>query len=811
MRHWAGTTLRRQARDLVAVVLLLGLLGGISLAALAGARRTQSAYGRFLRSSETSTMAVNPGQYDPEVDALLADFPNVERSATYVAFQTGPLVDGQPDFNQDFETLGSPDGRFFTMDRFSPTKGRLPDPGRVAEVAMNEVAAERYGYAVGQTLDLGTYSTDQVSSDTFFEDPPPPVIETHATIVGIGLFVDEVLQDDTNQSPLMLVTPAFTAEAAAYATYAWQGLVLAHGDADVPAFKERYAALADPGAPMFFRVTSVDTFHALQAVRPLAIALAAFGAIVGLAALILVGQSIGRWVRRGRADQAMLRAMGAGPRALMGTSLALPVVALLLGALAAVGVAFGASPSMPIGPMRRVEVDPGLDADWAVLGTGVAVILFLLLLAAWVTGQRQLPHRRAARHRARPIRTLGAAGAVGMSPAAVNGLRMAFDPGEGLAAVPMRSVIMAGGIAVSLVVATLTFGASFTHLLDTPALYGWDWDVAVFDRSGYGNLDIDTAHALLDEDPAVAGWSGAYFGADSINGADVALLGMAVGSAVTPPIVTGRMLQADDEIVLGSATARSMGVHLGDAVTVGVGDDLATLRVVGTATLPTIGILHGAHTSLGVGALVVPARVPGYDRQAEGEGAVGAPQGEAGPPVIFIRNAPGHLAPRVATSDLAEQLGPYPGSATVLGAQRSAEIVSSRQAGGAPAGLAIALAVAAAVSLAAALSASVRRRRPELALLRAVGFTPRQLATCVAWQATATAATGVLVGMPAGVVLGRVLWTAFAGQLDVVAEPVVPLGLIALVSALTILVANLAALTPARRAQRIGRALVAPG
>jgi ABC-type lipoprotein release transport system permease subunit len=51
-------------------------------------------------------------------------------------------------------------------------------------------------------------------------------------------------------------------------------------------------------------------------------------------------------------------------------------------------------------------------------------------------------------------------------------------------------------------------------------------------------------------------------------------------------------------------------------------------------------------------------------------------------------------------------------------------------------------AVGAVAALGLTLTASVRRHRRDLALLKALGFTRRQLAVCVAWQTTAAALPG---------------------------------------------------------------------
>jgi hypothetical protein len=365
--------------------------------------------------------------------------------------------------------------------------------------------------------------------------------------------------------------------------------------------------------------------------------------------------------------------------------------------------------------------------------------------------------------------------------------------------------MVAGVVAVGTLVAALTFGSSFTTLLRSPQLYGWNWDAAVYDQSGYGNINLSETHRALDGRKDIAGWSGAYFGADSIDGRSLPLIGMELGSTVVPPILTGRMIRAANEVVLGSASADTLNRHVGDDVLIGIGDHRSTLHVVGTATLPAIGISHGAHTSMGVGALVMPDLVPGFDRQSSDNGPSGSPPAPVGPPVVFVKYAKGADASstRAFLNNATKAIGQYPGSAVLLGAQRPAEIVNSSEVRGAPTLLAYALGTATTVSLAVALGGSVRRRRHELALLLALGFTRRQLAGSIAWQATATIVIGLTVGIPAGIALGRTLWSSFAHQLDVVPHPTVPVAVIVVIAATALLVANLAAADPARRARRV--------
>ena len=98
----------------------------------------------------------------------------------------------------------------------------------------------------------------------------------------------------------------------------------------------------------------------------------------------------------------------------------------------------------------------------------------------------------------------------------------------------------------------------------------------------------------------------------------------------------------------------------------------------------------------------------------------------------------------------------------VVAVQRPAEIVNYRSIGVTPLLLVSGLALGAVAALALTLAASVRRRRRDLALLKTLGFTKRQLAAAISWQASVAALVGILIGVPLGIVLGRWLWILFA-------------------------------------------------
>jgi ABC-type lipoprotein release transport system permease subunit len=106
------------------------------------------------------------------------------------------------------------------------------------------------------------------------------------------------------------------------------------------------------------------------------------------------------------------------------------------------------------------------------------------------------------------------------------------------------------------------------------------------------------------------------------------------------------------------------------------------------------------------------------------------------------------------------------------------------------------------------LVASVRRRRRDLALLKTLGFTRAQLAAAIAWQSTAAVGIGTVVGIPLGIVVGRLLWGLFAGEIHAVPSPTVPVASMVVVGFAALVLANVVAAIPGRVATRTPTALL---
>ena len=173
---------------------------------------------------------------------------------------------------------------------------------------------------------------------------------------------------------------------------------------------------------------------------------------------------------------------------------------------------------------------------------------------------------------------------------------------------------------------------------------------------------------------------------------------------------------------------------------------------------------------------------------------------------IFVTLRPG--VDRAAATRELQRLVPAANGGQVIPVQRPAEIVNYRSLGATPAFLGAALAAGAVAALCLTLFASVRRRRRDLALLKTIGFTRRQLAAAVAWQSTIAVALGAVVGVPLGIALGRFLWDLFAREISVVPEPTVPGPTVVLITVGALVLANIVAAVPGRMAGRTPTALL---
>ncbi len=824
-------TFRRRFGGYLTIVLLVGLVGGLGMGAIVGARRTASAFPNYLAASRASDLQVTIyptgptlGLYNPAITRQLARLPHVRRVAAIVYLIALPLSrSGHPELSlpiaeNEVNTVGPVNGMFVSQDRLIADQGRLPEPGHPDEMVASASAARLLGWHVGQVIPIGGYTFAAAFSST---GPPtvPPVARIDARLVGIVAF-PQVIRDAVDSYPTFVVfSPAFTDRllregAAGYAEYE---LRLDGGAADVAAVEREVIRVVPPDSTYNFHVTSVVEGQVQRAIRPETIALGAFGVIAALAAFFIAVQAISRAVRAGGRELEVLRALGAPQKMILVDCLVGPLVATVVGAMLAVLTCVALSPVSPIGAVRQVDSSPGFDFDWTVLLAGAGVIVIGLGAVATALAYAVVPPRGTTRQTERAesaSRVANGAVRLGLPAPAVAGIRFAVERGRGRDAVPVGSAMLGAALAVAVVVTTLTFGSGLHTLVSQPQLYGWNWNYAI-EQVGGGNVPPATLR-LLAHDHDVAAWTGFNFANAQIDGQTVPILLTNAGSALGPPILSGHTVEGNRQIVLGGATLAQLHQKIGGTVVVSYGNPRngpvfvppTRMQIVGTATLPAIGNNGEENTSMGTGALIPT----GIEPPAMARALRSSDPNLNGPPLVAVALRPG-VTPaaglaslqRIAReSDRVVEADPNAGGKfTVVGVEQPAEIVNYRAMGNTPTVLAVGLAAGAVVALGLTLLASVRRRRRELALLKTLGFARRQLASVVLWQASVAAVVGLVVGLPLGIALGRSLWSLFARQIDAVPKPTVPVPEVVLVAVGALVLANLVALVPGRRAARV--------
>ncbi len=292
-----------------------------------------------------------------------------------------------------------------------------------------------------------------------------------------------------------------------------------------------------------------------------------------------------------------------------------------------------------------------------------------------------------------------------------------------------------------------------------------------------------------------------------IDGEVVPSMGERPGAALQPPTLYGTELLGRDQIVLGAITLAQLHKHLGDEVTVSSGLPgyrNHRLRIVGVATMPTFGGTSGNHLEMGSGALVSASLMPAILQNPFGDP-------ESGPASYLVDVRPS-ANPAAAERSLAVMIKPLTNNfnfgVVLQRVLRPAEIVDYHSVGTTPTILGIALGAGAVAALGLTLLASVRRRRRDLALLKTLGFTRRQLATTIAWQSNVAVIVGTVVGVPLGIAVGGWLWDLFAKEINAVPVVDAPGLAIALIALGAVVLANVVSYLPGRIAANTPTALL---
>ncbi len=790
---------RAHWRSWLTLALLVALAGGAALALAAGARRTDTAYPRFLATERAADAEVFLN--DPSLVAPVQHLPEVAESA--VAQVILPI-------ETDFAPVVLIDGRLGqTINRFKFLAGRPVRPDRADEVAVSFLVARSRHLRIGSVLTVrlitGVPSALPAAQPT--GRPAGPTIQASALrVVGIEASPGEFPPRSATFNLPVYLSPAFLGTSVGAQAQNVPGSVkelavrLHHGARDVPAFLADVGRMT--GGPVGSTVLADQTAGVRRSLHLQAVALWLMAGFVALATAIIVFQLLLRQAADDAADHFALRGLGMTSGQLVVSGTLRAEVMAVLGAAGAAVLAAVWSPLLPLGTARIAEPHAGFAVDATAIGLGTLGILLVVGLLGALAQLRATrsasPSSSETARSTRPSSVGYALSRAGAPVVVTTGVRLALQPGRGRSAVPVRATVTAAAVGVAALTAAMTFGASLSHLLASPRLYGVTFDADV----QYGGLSGDPSSFLpaLRADPAVSAL------ATASTGIPLLARGVSFGAVATtteagaldPTVIEGRLPAGPNEILLGSRTLSALRAHLGQ--TIEITSRFLTrgvpMRIVGRGVLAAV----ADNEQLGQGAVLAPDAVKVFADLATPGFSV-PPPGD-----VYVRFRPGVPKDREIAA-LTDKLG-GPGAVFVYRPTVPSDVADFGQVRNLPHILAGLLGAMAAAAMAHLLVTAVRRRRRDLAVLKTLGFVPRQVSEAIAWQATTVSLTGMALGLPIGMAAGRSAWGVVARQLGVVVQPRVPWTLVALLVPAGLLVANLVAAGPALVAGRVRPAAV---
>lgn len=758
----ARAELRRRWRTWVALGVLVGTFGGFVVAAFAGARRTDTVVDRAIAAKVPPDIVMLPAF---SLNGDLLRFEAIRAFPEVVEAHRLPLY-----FDRDgIEVLGSRDISVFG--RSNLLAGRLPRADEPDEVTVNFLARERLGLDVGDTTTLHLAKAGSALEGEFVAGPSVPV-----RVVGVTASLGDFA---TVAEPGASVTPAFVRfygeQAASVDLLAFR---LRRGDRDLPAFGEHTRELTG-GKPVVYVELRNDRRQIQRSFQVQAFGLWMLGAFLALVAVLVLAQTLARQTFLESADHGILSSLGMGRRHLIGVHL---IRSLFIGVVAGLGtmaVSYGLSGFAPFGRARLLEPAPGLAFEVLPIALGaLAAVGFVVgvstLAASFArTGDSGEGRSWLAGRVTRIVR--GAPGVVGV--------RLALEPGRGSTAVPVRSSLIGSTLGIIATVTAIVVWASLQHMTATPRVYGWAWD-AVVGGERYTE-EIGASIATL---PGVEGVS---FGNDAaqvdVGGEVVSVMSMDRGP-VGPVVLAGRAPAASGEVALGRKTLDAIGRRIGDRIGIAIQgvSTRQTMEIVGEVVLP----LESDTSTLGEGAFLTLDGLRTLEPSAPADtGFVRFEEGADRVEVVRrLRSLVGEDGVRLPSE---------PGVVVDFGRVRAMPLV-----------LASVIALLSLATTAHVLISTGRRRRRDLAILKALGFVRGQVRRAVAWQASTLAVVSLVLGLPLGIALGRWTWTLLASFGGFVPEVDVPLLSVGGVAIGTLLATNMLAALPARAAARTQPALV---
>ena len=760
---WARANLRSQWRSAVLVVLIAGLCGGVAMAAIAGARRTSTSFSRFVRAAKDVNIFVAvPDRATADLSTQLLRRtvdPQYVGEAVFLATRPATM-DKSEEFNLGvIGNLTSTVGLTVVVPKV--IAGGLPVGER--DVAVNDLAARRFRVGPGDHLDMVGYSPK--AHESCLADPSACVADValgEVTVTGILRLPGDISPEAADSLTIEL-SPALTelwiplVASETWLSGAWVDLPDTRADLGV-ALTNAIGAdrVTGDAADVFLETNGESDPERVQgALGVERNGLLILALLAGVAGLVAVPQALARHRASAAREDDRLRALGWIRRNQRQAGAMWSALLGLTAGLVAGTAAIAISPLFPIGLARRAEPSPGVDADWPVLLVGALLTVLVMLGAGDLVGSG---HQRVQTERqGRVARILSAS-----RPVPATAGRFLLDGGR-MSAVA-RTTVTSAVFAVAMIACAATVIRSQDHLISRPALFGAPWDLQgkVFEAApGPGAL------ADLNQDSGVAASALLIGGRLAVDDGEIGAVAFEqLKGSIQPTILSGRTLLNDGEIVLSPSVMDTHHLRVGDLVVVGPAGATGTLIVVGTGVPVSV----GSYTS-DVGAIMTSSDFELF-------GTATTIDNEGGSELV-VRLAPGADLDAVR-SLMARITGGF--ERVISDSFRPARISNIGRVRSVPqivelfAGLLILLV------LLHGLATVAGRRRHDLGVLRALGMRPEEARHVLWWHGGILAVLAVAIGLPVGVVGGRLLWHTVTSSVDSVYSPRAPWALLVAVA-----------------------------
>ena len=276
---------RARWRAWLALVLVVGLAGGVVLAAAAGAQRTGTAFTRLLAASHAADVSVGVNGNGQGYDNALARLPGVSGETRVLLGEVGKLSLVLPG-GARVPSIGaqvSTDRGFGTsIDRFQVLQGRMYRPGRADEVVIDSQLATGYGLRPGSILRLliarpGAGHRPDLSR----------AVQLPLRVAGVVVFGNQIVPvTPSDHFPELALTPAFyrSRQGRLFPVGGDETLVRLRPGTNLGDFTRRASELARryPSTQGVQVINLADQQAKVeQAIRPQADALALFAALAG--------------------------------------------------------------------------------------------------------------------------------------------------------------------------------------------------------------------------------------------------------------------------------------------------------------------------------------------------------------------------------------------------------------------------------------------------------------------------------------------------------------------------------------------------